>query len=224
MKLAPLPLSLRHAARLALAGAAFLCAGSVSAAGNGYSFQIVNLTASGGDPTFPVTDDVTFTNLQIHEIYADNFAPVLSVGSLDTGAVALQTNFFFFNGTPNGVLSDPLHGALTSAVLTGSLDISGLISTDPMSLTLQPTLDPASQYQQLVSRDFSASLFGASPSGIGIGQFSLLDSSSNPAFPTVQINANPVPEASTTVSLGLMLLLAVGGLVIVRRRRSAKAE
>ena len=32
---------------------------------------------------------------------------------------------------------------------------------------------------------------------------------------------NPVPEASTTVSLGVLLALGVGGLAVARRKRAA---
>ena len=37
------------------------------------------------------------------------------------------------------------------------------------------------------------------------------------------LNANPVPEASTTVSFGLLLCLGLGGLVWSARRKKAKA-
>ena len=219
MKLSPLPSSLRQAARLGLTGAAFLCAGSVSA--GSYTYQVVNNTFSGGAPAFPVADDVTFTNLQLTETFFDGFQTSVSLEnafnktqtSLDTGTIALESD--------RVTLSDPLHGALSAAVLTGSLEISGLGSNGPLSLTLQPTLDPASQYQQLVSRTFSTSLLGLQPNGgIGVGVFSLLGRTGDAEFST-RINATPVPEAATTVSLGLMLLLGLGGMVIARRRRAA---
>ena len=38
---------------------------------------------------------------------------------------------------------------------------------------------------------------------------------------TVHIGAAPVPEASTTASLGLMLALGLGGLAVARRKRAA---
>ena len=37
--------------------------------------------------------------------------------------------------------------------------------------------------------------------------------------PTLTLVTAPVPEASTTVSLGLLLVLGVGGLAVTRRRR-----
>ena len=215
-----LPRLLRAAALLGLA--ALTCAGRASAAGGGYSFQVVNDTLSGGSPIFPVTDDLTFTGLQIHERFADGFASVLSVPSLDTGTAALETQACYFNGPTGGVLSDPQHGALTSAVLTGGLD-NGLHPGSTLTLTLQNTLDPAGQSRQVVSDTFSASLLGAPTRGVGIGRFSLLNDGDNSIFRSVQINASPVPEASTTLALGLMLLLGLGGLA-ARRRRSTEAK
>ena len=217
-----LPRSLRAAALLGLA-ATLTCAGRASAAGGGYSFQVVNDTFSGGDPVFPVTDDLTLTGLQIHETFADGFASSLSVPSLDTGTVALETHSFYFNGPTGGVLSDPQHGVLTSAVLTGGLD-NGLNPGSTLTLTLQNTLDPTAQSQKTVSKYFSASLFGVSKQGVGIGQFSLLNDGDNSVFRSVQINAAPVPEASTTLLLGLMLLLGLGGLVVARRRVPQKTN
>ena len=216
-----LPRPLRAAALLGLA--CLTCAGSASAAGGSYSFQVVNDTFSGGDPVFPVTDDLTFTNLQIHETFADGFASILSVPSLDTGTLALETQAFYFNDPTGGVLSDPQHGALTSAVLTGALD-NGLNPGSTLPLTLQNSLDPTMQSRQVVSDYFSASLLGAPTRGVGIGQFSLLNDGDNSVFRSVQINASPVPEASTTLALGLMLLLGLGGLAVTRRRRTAKAQ
>ena len=37
--------------------------------------------------------------------------------------------------------------------------------------------------------------------------------------PTLTLVTAPVPEASTTISLGLLLALGVGGLAVTRRRR-----
>ena len=103
-------------------------------------------------------------------------------------------------------------------MLTGGLD-NGLNPGPTLTVTLQKTLNPAIQSQETIDKYFSASLFGPAPaSGVGIGQFSLLDGSNNPAFPIVQIDAvpAPVPEASTSVSLGLMVLLGLGGLTVAR--------
>ena len=101
-------------------------------------------------------------------------------------------------------------------MLTGGLDNglnNGLNPGSTMTVTLQKTLDPTIQSQETIDKYFSASLFGPAPaSGVGIGQFSLLNAGNNPAFRTVQIDAipAPVPEASTAVSLGLMSPAGVG--------------
>lgn len=42
-------------------------------------------------------------------------------------------------------------------------------------------------------------------------------------FLTVGVTSAPVPEASTTVSLGLLLALGFGGLLVASRRRKAAA-
>ena len=41
---------------------------------------------------------------------------------------------------------------------------------------------------------------------------------------TLHVTAAPVPEGSTTVSLGLLLALGMGGLVVAGKRRKAGAE
>lgn len=227
MNLKSLPLRLRQAALLGLVGSAFLCAGSASAAGGAYDFQIVNDTLSGGGSPFSVTDDVTFTNLQVTETFADNFSQTIGLGSLDTGAAPLESSFSFFDASPTG-FSDPNHGLLTSAVLDGNLVISGLIPGSTLDLTLQPALNPPDQFPQTVQTNFSTTLIGAQPStsGVGVGQFSLLDINHNIAALsgnplTAQINAAPVPEASTVASFGLMLALGLGGLIVARRRQTA---
>jgi len=213
MKHASLFTPLRRIVGLGLAAAALSCASNAFA--GTYSYQVVNDTLSGGDAIFPVTDDLTFTNLQLNETFFDGFTTSVDLKdfnnatqtSLDTGATELDSNPF--------TLSDPVHGALSDAVLTGSLTISGLIPGPSLDLTLQPTLDPASQFSQSVSTSFTTELLGPLKNGVAVGTFSLLDSTGDP-FISSKIEAAPVPEASSYISLGLMLLL--GGLVVMRRR------
>lgn len=200
---------------LALVAAATLCAGPASAQ---FSYQVINSTFSGGDPALPVTDDVTFSNLQIFESFSDGYSNFVTLPqtSLDTAAL-------FFNTDPFAN-PDPTHGSLTSALLTGTIGFDGFLPSNTLDLTLQPTLDPASQVSKTVSTSFSTSLFGPAAPGatVGVGQFSLLNGSGDPVQ-TVNINVAPVPEASTMVSLGLMVALSLGGLSIARRRRAAQA-
>jgi len=99
----------------------------------------------------------------------------------------------------------------------------------------------------LVTRNGGTGLFTASINGVQ--QFSFLDTQSQAVFDSpnniiqffrddtvtsgqesapgtvtrITINAAPVPEASTTVSLGLLLALGLGGLVVGARRRKANS-
>ena len=205
---------------LAVAGAALLSTGSVFAQTNTpfYAFTVNDLTASNGDPVFSVYDSVSFSNLQISEVFADSFTqsfalPILGAG--DIGASPLQSFL------PGSGYSDPTHGTLTSATLTGTLFFPGLISdgSGVLPLTIQPTTDPSSQYQQQVFTSFSTNLFGPAQVGPAVGTFSLLNLGSNQGT-VVNINA-PVPEASTTVSLGLLLALGLGTVAVARRKQSA---
>ena len=64
----------------------------------------------------------------------------------------------------------------------------------------------------------TGSFFGLLANNTGIGQqftYSITNGGS------LTLAAAPVPEASTTVSLGLLLLLGLGGLVVAARRKRA---
>lgn len=219
MKSSSLPRSLRQAALLGLAAAALLCAGGASAQTAPFTFQVTNLTNvtnggmfQGGSPDFPVTDDLTFTNLLVTETFSGGSTLTLPLADLDTGTIAEETSSFTFDGS---------RGSLLSAILTGRLD-NGLLPGGTQTLNLQPVPNgPVST--QLVATSFSASLLGPATSGVGVGQFTLLFNG-NPFLAPVTINASPVPEASTVVSMGLMLALGLGALVAARRRRTALAE
>lgn len=209
MKSSTLCQSFRQAALLGLAAAACLCAGSVSAQTAPFTYQVINNTFSGGDPNFPVTDDLTFTNLLVTETFGDGSVTPLSLADLDTGVIAEETSPFSFDGS---------HGFLKSAILTGTL-YNGLLPSSTLDLTLQQTPGglPA---VQTVSTAFSADLLQPSQPGIGVGQFDLLFNG-NPFLAPVQINAAPVPEASTMVSMSVLLMLGLGGLLAARRRTPA---
>ena len=209
---------------LAVAGAALLSAGSASAqtASPFYSFNVNNLTSSNGDPVYSVYDSVTFSGVQVNEVFADSYAQSILLGSVQTTDMAQSSAQVFT--TPNGNYTDPIHGALTSATVTGTMTFPGFSPTNTLSLTIQPTADPNSQYQQSVFTPFTAFLFGSASPGVAIGTFSLLNLSTGQGT-QVNINAAPVPaavpEASTTVSLGLLLALGLGTFAVARRRQSA---
>ncbi len=212
---------------LAAAGAALLSVGAASAqtATPFYAFVVNNYTSSSGT-AFPVQDSVNFASTQVNEVFADGFTqslflqdaygdPTGTVTAQDSVPSSLQT--FSFG---NGGYADPTHGALTSATLTGTMVFPGFVPTSTLSLTVQ-TDAAGDTIQQNVFSPFSASLFGPASSGVAIGTFSLLNLGSGQGT-QVTINAAPVPaavpEASTTVSLGLLLVLGLGALAVTRRR------
>ncbi len=227
---------LRQAAWLGLA-AALLCAGSASAQtpAQPFAWQVSNLTFSGGDPNFPVTDDLTFNNLLLTETFSDNMTTTLTLSdpagtaqtTLDSGPTDLISSGFSF--------VDSTGGTLSSATLTGTLGISGFPSIPILAVDVETTpVDPNAirPANTFLNAPFSSTLtfptnVGSQvPGGIGIGQFSLVSNDPRNNFPailigTINATPNPVPEASTTVSLGLMLALGLGALVVTRRRRAA---
>ncbi len=212
---------------LAVAGAALLSAGGASAqttASPFYAFVVSNLTESNGSLAYPVYDSVTFASTQINEVFADGYTSSLAIGdaqnsvqAMDTQAGALMTS------ASSAGYSDPMHGALTSATLTGTLAFPGFGPSDTLNLSVL-TDAAGDQTQQTVFAPFSASLYGAAPSGVAVGTFSLMNLGSSQGT-TVDIDATlvpaAVPEASTNVSLGLLLALGLGGAVIARRKRTA---
>lgn len=211
---------LRRAACLSLASAALLCLSVGAQAQSKLSYQVINDTLSGGGADFPVTDDVTFTHLSLTEQFADQYTtmvPLMDLNgapqtTLDTGVIELDSALFTY---PNST-----HGTLQSAVLTGQLNISGLLPNPDgtITLTLQPTLDPASQQTQNVLPDFTAVLFGSAPppDGIGVGQFSAVDNA-NTVVATTRIIAGSraaVPEP------GIYAILAAAALALLPFLRS----
>ena len=214
---------LSQAALLGLAAAALLCAQGASAqALSGLNFQVTNATASvNGNPVESVTDDLTFNNLVLTETFSDGFSTPIFLPNLDTG-------LNFYAETP-ATLLDPTHGGLTSAVLTGTLGRDGFLPTSVLEVSLQ--LSPGGPLiDQFISSAFSTTLdlsgpFSSAPAGsISVGQFALF-AGNNPLLnsaPTEIIVAPAVPEASTVVSMGLMLALGLGGLAVTRRRHAAK--
>lgn len=199
---------IRLAAGLAAAGAALLSAPGAFAqtTPTSFTFGVENDTYSGGDPVFPVSDNLAFSNLQIFETFADASSQILLLKSLDANAFSVQTALM----TP----SSPL----VSAVLTGS------IGTGPMQTINTQTTIGGPTTPQYVFSDFSADLFGAAPVGTALGTFSLTDNSNN-VINSVKIEALPaVPEASTTVSLGLLLALGLGTLAAARRKSAVSAN
>lgn len=220
---------------LAVTGVALLSASGASAQTPSpfYAFMVNNLTSSNGGPVYSVFDSVDFNSLAVNEAFADGFTQSLSLPTLQTQDTERSSAQVFTTG-PGG-FTDPVHGALTSAVLTGSLAFPGISpdGTGTIRLTVLPSADPSAvSYQQLAYTSFSADLFGANPTGIAVGTFKLENISAGTAtgsgiVNSVNIDITPVPaavpEASTSISLGLLLMLGLGGAVIARRKRTAAA-
>ena len=168
-----------------------------------FAFDVENDTLSGGDPVFSVTDNLTFSNLQINETFQSGFSQTILLSSFDANALS--------ETTPGFITSSPL----VSAVLTGA------IGPGPAQNVTTETTIGGPVTTRYVSSTFAASLFGPAQTGIALGTFSLLDGSGNPAQTVNIVAPAAVPEASTTVSLGLLLTLALGALAVTRRRTAA---
>ncbi len=219
---------------LAAAGIALLSASGASAQtpSSNYAFTINNLTETLGDPVYSVADSVDLGSLQISEAFSDGFIQSIGVPTVEAQDTMPSSTQVFTIG-PGG-FTDPVHGTLTSAVLTGTLAFPGITpdGTGTIGLTIQPTSDMNATYQQVAYTNFSANLFGLNPTGIAVGTFNLENVGGGTAagsgiVNSVNIDIAPVPaavpEASTNISLGLLLMLGLGGVVIARRKRTAAA-
>ena len=193
---------------LAVAGAALLPASGAFAqtASAPFYFQIENDTAStNGDPLYSVTNSLTFTNLQITEGFANGFSQTIFLSDLDTMTIDEVSNTM--------ASSSPL----SSAVLTGTLN--GLAPGSTVTANLENSIGgPVSPFN--IFSNFSADLFHPTAPAIGLGQFALV-SGNNVTDVTIGASDAPVPEASTTVSLGLLLAFGLGTLAVTRRRAAS---
>ena len=120
-----------------------------------YAFAVNNLTSSNGDPIYSVYDSVNFNALQVNEVFSDGFTQTLGMPTLETQDTETSSAQVFTVG-PGG-FTDPVHGALTSAVLTGTLAFPGIMpdGTGTIGLTILPSADPSAvSYQQLAYSSF----------------------------------------------------------------------
>lgn len=205
MKFSSALISLKLACGVAVAGAGLLSAsGAFAQTPPAFpTFQIENDTFSGGDPIFSVTDNLTFANLQITEVFANGFSLYMPLGSLGTAIPDLYTQELLG--------SSPL----VNAIVTGSIG-AGSAQTINTQTSIGGPVTP-----QYVSSTFSASLFGPAQAGTALGMFSLNDASGNVIQTVNIVTPAAVPEASTTVSLGLLLALGLGALAVSRRRAAS---
>ena len=215
MKFPSLLITFRLACGVAVAAAGLLStSGAFAQTPASFSFGVENDTFSAGDPVYSVTNDLTFTNLQINETFAGGFAQTIFLSPLTSPAgLFAATPISNYEATPAFSTSAPM----TSAILTGSIATFPGQTAQTVLLATDTSGNTTPQY---VSSTFSASLFGPAQSGTALGVFSL--NSGNNVIQTVNILAPAaVPEASTTVSLGLLLTLGLGALVVSRRRAAS---
>jgi hypothetical protein len=123
---------------------------------------------------------------------------------------APTTGAFSFSSSFSGVDSDPtttdVHVLLDGvAIANGGINVSGGGNT----ATLSSPFIPLTEGDTL---DFA----------VGYGNGTYFNDSTG-LYATVTSMGSPVPEASTTVSLGLLLALGLGGFTVNARRRKAQA-
>ena len=208
MKSLPFAFASRFFFGLTIAGAALLPASGAFAQTTSapFYFAIENDTANNtGDPLFSVTDSLTLTNLQISEGFANGFSQTIFLSDLDTNTLDEVSNTM--------ASSSPL----SSAVLSGT--INGLAPGSTVTANLENSIGgPVSPFN--IFSSFSADLFHPTTPAIGLGQFALVSGGAVTDV-TIGASAAPVPEASTTISRGLLLALGLGALVVTRRRAAS---
>lgn len=166
-----------------------------------FSYQIGNLTLSGGDPTFPVVTDVTFQNLVLKESF-DGVTTVdvpLSSTSLNTATILLNSP----------TVAQSVLGPIKFAELTGNIDSSSLDIRTSFGGSINTVVVDPSFDLKLVGNPFMVGDYGvitvadANGATYGIG--------------TLGISSVPEPSAMLLpASLGVgMALLGL------RRRRRA---
>ena len=75
-----------------------------------FEFQVVNFTLSGGDPTYPIAGDVTFSDLKLTETFADKSTATLPLFDFNsTARTSLDTTQIELDSAPL-IEVDPIHG------------------------------------------------------------------------------------------------------------------
>ncbi|BDI29725.1 hypothetical protein CCAX7_17760 [Capsulimonas corticalis] len=183
-----------------------ICAPGANAAHPHVQYQVTNFTLSGGDPTFSVASDVTFQNLDLTETFADSTTQTLSLydltsysktNTLDTGVLSVYTNPFSY--------ADMGHGAITSATLNGSFDLTNLdieksfggpLSSANVFPSFTASFTPGSfnSFFDVFTNIYAVDAQTGEKYGVG----------------TFGLTATPVPEPS-----GLVAMLAASGLALL---------
>ncbi len=104
-----------------------------------------------------------------------------------------------------------------------STGTAGGNQTYNFTLNLATPTAQAQFLRELNGGDIRLAVTGATPTVVGTFYGSNASMAGTPgAAPTLSFSANaPVPEASTTASFGLLLVLGLGGIVVARRRKQA---
>ena len=203
---------MRHyALRLSTLLALALALSSGAAYAQSYNFQVTNATLSGGDPDFPITDDVTFTNLSLIATYSDNFTTAVPL--LDANG-ATQTSLDTTTSTLQSALqsADPTHGTITSALLTGQFNIT--------AVTLQSSFGGALT-GVTINPNFSAMLSVPAIGGVST-PINAIDSNSAAPYGAGTFGATSLaaPESGTLALLACGVL-STGAVILRRRTRTA---
>ena len=173
--------------------------------------EVTNLTFSGGDPIFQITNDVTFNNLSVGASYADGTtASIALFDSTHTAQTSLDTSTISLASDP--VLTDfGAHGGITNLTLTGTfdqtnLDLASALGGPTTNVDVNPnfttTIGPHVAYIYAIDANTGAQY--------AAGTFSYLN-------PT----GSPVPEPSSALALGTISTLTVGAVFIRRRIKRA---
>ena len=188
----------------ALSGLALL--GASAQAQNPVSLQAANFTLSGGDPTYSIASDVTFTNLVLTENFANGTSVIdpligangLPTATLNTADIFAQTGTFFDNA----------NGGLTSATLTGGFNTTGVSIVNSfggasVSAAILPT--------------FSATLTAPSLAPGSVVNINAIDAASGATYAagTFALTPGAVPEPG---SIALLAACGIGFVPFLRRR------
>ncbi len=156
----------------------------------------------------------------------DGEAPLLSNDSVTLTQNDGKT--FNFTGIDLGIVSEfdvpeppfTAYSVATTTRFTGTkADGSLVVTTKTLSLAFDPNVPAPALYQAFTgftgfTNLTSLSFAPVDPSVTNFGP---------PNYDNVMLNTSPVPEASTTVSFGLLLALGMGGMIFAAKRKKSSA-
>lgn len=200
-----------------------------------FALSALGVTAQAQAQSFRVTLDTSSLATQMGNLDFQ-FNPAMS----NTPNAALQISGFTTTGALTGTTADTGGG---TGSLPGTLTLanSGVYNDAFQGITFGSTLSFLATFSgpalspppgTTSGSVFAFSLYDASGVNPLLGtnvDGSVLDISVNPdgtqtvtsGSTALTVTAAPVPESSTTLSLGLLLALGVGGLAVTRRKRAS---